>query len=281
MDTDRMSARFRSASLVLVIAVVTAMVLPVGSAVASTPIRESDPPVTYNGWRGVADATANGGTYRVSSTKKDKITWASPSTASITWVTLTGPDRGNANVTIDGVNKGNVDLFSSTQVSSSKTFPGLLSQVHSVVIKVLGTKNSASTGTNVVLDAFIVGPYTTQDSSPTVTYDTWKGAMSVNASMGAYRFATATAARMSIGFTGTQIDWITATGKTYGMAEVTIDGVLQGTVDLYRATQTWKASLTFGGLSAGPHTFEIHVLGQKNALATGTKVVVDGFLIHP
>ena len=150
-------------------------------------LKDNDPAVAYNGWFGVADAAANGGFYRMSNVKNDTATWKSPATTSITWVTRTGPDQGKASVTIDGTNKGTVDLYSAAPAASNKVYSGLANKAHTIVIKVLGTKNAASTATNVRLDAFIVGATTTQESDPKIQYDTWKSTTQALATDGTYR----------------------------------------------------------------------------------------------
>ena len=245
-----------------------------------TTLDQMDPAVAYNGWRGVVDGAANGGSYRMSNTKGDTLTWKSPVGTSVNVVARTGPTFGNANVNIDGVNKGPLDLYAAAPGGLSHAYLGLTNAAHTVVIKVLGTKNVASTGTDVSLDAFVVGAATAQESAPAVVYDTWKNAKSANADGGSYRLASLASARASVTFTGTRIDWITVKGKAYGKAGVTIDGVAKGTVDLYAAATAWKSLVSYSGLSAGTHTMVIQVLGLKNVAATGTKVVVDGFKVH-
>ena len=84
----------------------------------------TDPAIAYNGWFDVADAAANGGFYRMSNVKNDKATWKSPAATSITWVTRTGPDQGKASVTIDGTNKGTVDLYSASPASPQQGLRG-------------------------------------------------------------------------------------------------------------------------------------------------------------
>ena len=73
------------------------------------------------------------------------------------WITATGPFEGRATVTIDGVNKGTVDLYASSlhwQVLES--FGGLAYGSHTIVVTVQGTKDAVSKGTEVVVDAFPV-----------------------------------------------------------------------------------------------------------------------------
>jgi hypothetical protein len=62
-----------------------------------------------------------------------------------------------ARVTIDGVSKGTVDLYASTvSWQVVKAYSGLTSGSHIIVVTVLGTKNPASAGTLIVVDAFVV-----------------------------------------------------------------------------------------------------------------------------
>ena len=246
----------------------------------TTTLKDSDPAIAYNGWLGVADGAANGGFYRMSSVKNDKATWKSPATTSITWVTRTGPDQGKASVTIDGANKGTVDLYSAAPAASNKVYSGLSNAAHTIVIKVLRTKDTASSNFKVSLDAFVVGATTTQESDTAIQYDTWKSAAQTKATDGTYRSASANTAFVTLTFTGTSIDWTTTKGKAYGKATVTIDGVAKPTVDLYQVATVWKSTVSYTGLTSGPHTMVIQVLGAEEPSATGTKVVVDGFVVH-
>lgn len=196
---------------------------------------------------------------------------------SLTWLTRRGPGQGIASVTIDGVSKGNVDLYASTTGSLQRSFTGLAATRHKVVIKVTGTRNAASTGTAVSVDGFTVGTATTQESAKAVTYNTWVGASSASASGGQYRVSGSAQASADFRFTGTEVTWITATGPGWGRARVLIDGVDKGVVDLYASTVRWQTARTYGGLAAGAHTLTVIPLGTKNAAATSTKVAVDAF----
>ncbi len=60
-----------------------------------------------------------------------------------------------AEVWIDGQLKVTVDLYAPTQQwQVVKTYSGLSAGPHLLQIKVLGTKQAASTGTQIVVDAF-------------------------------------------------------------------------------------------------------------------------------
>jgi hypothetical protein len=243
-------------------------------------VKDNDPGVAYNGWAGVSDLAANGGTYRSSDVKSDLASWKSPVTNSITLVVHEGPSGGKASVTIDGNSKGTLDLYAASSTFTNVVY-SLPKKTHTIVLKVLHTKSAASAGYAVGLDAFIVGTTTTQDSEREITYDTWDGATQALATNGTYRWAADAKALVTVSFTGTAIDWVTAKGKGYGKASVKIDGVSQGTVDLYKSTTVWQSLISYSGLGAGPHTLTVQPLALKNPAATGKVVVVDGFIVHP
>ena len=250
---------------------------------ASSPavtLPDAHPAVAYGGWRGVVDLAASDGAYRVSSVKNEKATWTSPSATSITWIARTGPDRGIAGVTIDGTSKGVVDLYATSPGTASTVFSGLRSARHTVVIKVLGTKRAASKGTSVTLDAFVAGGLTTEEHHAGVRFGAWASTAQAAATDGTYRSTPTKNATVTVTFSGTAIDWLTALGRAYGRASVTIDGVSKGTVDLYASATTWRYVVPYAGLPAGAHTMVIRALGTKNPAASGTRIVVDGFVVH-
>lgn len=244
-------------------------------------LSDADPSVAYGGWRGAVDGAARGGAYRVSSVKNEKATWSSPVATSITWIARTGPDRGIAAVTIDGTNKGTVDLYAPSPGSVSTVYPGLSSRRHTVAIRALGTKRAASTGTSVTLDAFVAGGAITEEHDGGIRYGPWSSTAQGAATDGTYRSSPTKNATATVTFSGTAIEWITAKWRGFGRASVTIDGVPRGTVDLYSPTPISGAAVLYAGLAAGPHTLVIKVLGTKNASANGTSIVVDGFVVHP
>ncbi len=163
-------------------AVLNDQTLMEGWGVTSATFQDS-PSVSYDGWNGIVDSAANGGTYRASLVKGATASFKFHGTG-ITWIAHEGPKQGIASVTIDGVKKGNLDLYATSQQSYTKAYSGLTSKSHTIVITVTGTKNAAASGTSVAVDAFVVGGIATQNSSPSVTYDSWTGATSTSASGG-------------------------------------------------------------------------------------------------
>lgn len=236
-----------------------------------------DASVQYDGWRGVIDASANGSAFRVSNTKNDAVTLKFKG-KSVKWISLRGPNQGKAQVEIDGIDKGTFDLYSATrQYRFSKKFKKLKAGKHTLTIKVLGTKNTNSSDTNVVVDAFVVGKTTTQDDSNAVAYNKWDGKKKADASGGGYRASAKKNAKARFTFTSTRVDWITAKGPAYGKAKVLIDGIDQGDFDLYSATQQWQVAIPFTSLSDGQHMIEVRPLGIRNKKSTGSSIIIDAF----
>ena len=78
---------------------------------------------------------------------------------------------------------------------------------------------------------------------------------------------------------GTSVALVSTTGPDRGVAQLTLDGTVVGTVDLFSPTVqpaqiVWRAD----NLGAVGHTLRVTVLRQTNPSATGSKVDVDAYL---
>jgi hypothetical protein len=127
----------------------------VGSAIA--PVQDSSPSVTYDGWTGTTLPSASGGTYRSTAAAGAMSTLAFTGTG-VDWVTSRGPSNGRASVSVDGGPATLVDLYRSSASWRvvGRSVSGLAPGGHTIVVRVLGTKNSAATGARVPVDAFVV-----------------------------------------------------------------------------------------------------------------------------
>ena len=74
----------------------------------------------------------------------------------IAWIGTWSPNRGRAEVILDGVSQGVIDSYSAElstrRILFSKTVPA---GSHTLVIRVLGARDSRSSGTYVDMDAFV------------------------------------------------------------------------------------------------------------------------------
>lgn len=86
-----------------------------------------------------------------------------------------------------------------------------------------------------------------------------------NASGGSTAELTFNGAWVSLGFIADRFS---------GYAEIFMDGASYGIIDLYRNLET-PTAFHFGGLSAGPHTLVIEVVGSGNPFASNTRVQLD------
>lgn len=263
------------------LSVSVASATPTGATVAvafgAPPARKyEETAAALGGWTAHRDRL---GSYRASTVAGDAATFAF-SGRSITWHTRKGPAQGHAQVLIDGVNKGTVDLYAAAGQPASVSFARLARRPHTIVVKALGTKSAAASAANVAVDSFTVGRTTTQENSTRIRYDMWRGVGASGASGRSYRSSAVAGQTASLSFTGTRVDWVATTGPGWGKAEVYVDGVDKGTVDLYAAVRHFQTVKPFSGLAAGHHTITVKVLGTKNPAAAATTVNVDAFVVH-
>jgi len=114
-------------------------------------------PRTTATWSRVASASASGRYYAVSAVPGSTAAFTFRGT-SVSWLTARGPAMGKAKVYVDGVLKLTVDGYAKKAGwNVRKSLTGLTDKVHTVTVKVTGTKRRASTGTTVVVDRWLVG----------------------------------------------------------------------------------------------------------------------------
>jgi hypothetical protein len=79
-------------------------------------------------------------------------------------------------------------------------------------------------------------------------------------------------------FTGTGVRWIGFRDAWSGIAQVYLDGVLQGTIDTYSAGQQAQAVVySLSGLGNVSHNLTIVAAGTHNANSGGAWIWVDAF----
>jgi uncharacterized protein len=121
---------------------------------------------------------------------------------------------------------------------------------------------------------------TVENEDTAIQYDGWRGITDPNANGGTYRVSKVAGDTAKFTFKGKAITWITLKGSDQGQAQVFIDNVSKGTLDLYSPTVQYNVQFTGSGLSNKSHTVTIKVLGTKNGNSCDTNVVVDGFIVN-
>jgi cell wall-associated NlpC family hydrolase/putative cell wall-binding protein len=257
------------------------------SGPAAVRYQDTDPRVTYTGpWEGTTTTSASAGSFRYI----DK----SGGSASLTfngtylaWIAKKSNQYGIAKVTVDGKDKGTVDLYSATTSYAQSVWnTGALDDgTHTVTISWTGDKNASSQDANIGVDAFdVVGTVVTPDGltrydqtgSPDFVYaGTWGTYSTTSASGGSYKRANTGSASVTITFSGTYLNWIATAGTTTGKAYVSVDGGTAQSVDLSRSAVQYQQSVWSTGLLAdGEHTVKIW---RDTTSASGKYITVDAF----
>jgi hypothetical protein len=121
-----------------------------------------------------------------------------------------------------------------------------------------------------------------QENAASVSYTgAWTRVSLSGASGGSVSHAAAAGRIARLAFSGTSVAYVSTRAPGRGIAEVWLDGQKVETIDLYAAS-VQKARVTWAAtVAAGTHTLEIRVTGTKRPAASGTRVDVDAFLVHP
>jgi hypothetical protein len=113
--------------------------------------------VTYTGtWPLQSLSTASGGYLKYASASGARSRFAF-SGRGVAWIAPKGPNRGKAEVWVDGAKAATIDLYSPTSTARQMVYTKSWSSSasHTLEVRVLGTKNASSTGKRVDVDAFV------------------------------------------------------------------------------------------------------------------------------
>jgi SpoIID/LytB domain protein len=269
-------------------------VLTVPEDATSATFEQNDARINYVGaWTTGTGSVHSGGSYVYSKAAGATITFKFKGTT-VAWIGPKAPSYGRAEVFIDGVSRGVISQYAPT-ASYQQTIwqaSGLADGEHTMVIRVTGTKDAASTGTIVVADAFRISmampPLTLPDLGNAARFEesegrlgysgNWVSATGASHSGGGYRYSSVAGATVMATFQGTSFAWVGPKSASYGQAEIWLDGKKQPTVSQYSAaTQLQQTVWSVSGLPAGEHTVVIRVAGTCEAASSGNIIVIDAF----
>ncbi len=128
-----------------------------GASFALRAHQENNSNITYSGtWKRQAQSSAYGGYVKYSTASGSKARFRFTG-RKVAFVTRKGPNRGRAQIYIDGTRVKTIDLYSSStkvrQVVFTKSWGS--SGTHTLEVRATGTKNSSSSGKRVDIDAFL------------------------------------------------------------------------------------------------------------------------------
>ncbi|ADL51935.1 cohesin domain-containing protein [Clostridium cellulovorans] len=194
---------------------------------------------------------------------------------------LMASNRGVAKVYIDDVAYDVDEYNASTQSKIVFTKDGLATGKHTAKIVVSGTKNPASSGYYISIDAIeilsapvnlIAGKY--ENTDPKLTYTgSWS-----KTSDGTQSYSNVTNSVLAFTFEGVGLNIYALKASNRGIAKVYIDDVAYD-VDEYNASPQSKVVFTKAGLSVGKHTAKIVVSGTKNVDSSGYYISIDAIEI--
>jgi hypothetical protein len=219
-------------------------------------------------WRPVADASFAAGAGFYSNSAGTSVTVSFTGT-SLAWLGEKSWTGGIAKVTLDGAQTFSVDLYSPSPLYQQSLWDTgqLTAGAHTLKIEWTGTSNSSSYGTYVNVDGFLVTGTLAQayvwhrfeESDARLLYwGTWTQASDSEASGGSDRKAAAGQGKLTVTFTGEQLDWIATTGPGFAFADVSVDNGPAELVSLF-GTETFSQQKVWstGRLPAGTHTVQI------------------------
>ncbi|TFB73341.1 hypothetical protein E3O06_08965 [Cryobacterium glaciale] len=171
----RKSARRATIAIAAVTAVTLAILAPMiapipgaaSAASARTVIDSSSSKISYTGaWRSTRHAADRGGSVRFqSSAGSASMSFAG---SSVAFITRTTKSSGKSTVSIDGKVVATVNGYSATTVHKKTAFSttSLSSGTHTIKITRTGKRDARSSGTNSIIDAFVVNAATGTTPAP-------------------------------------------------------------------------------------------------------------------
>lgn len=278
-----------------------AVLITAGSAVPAhatgvvTTVEETSPTVQFTGdWHSSKSPSDSGGSIAfLYSTGSVSMQFTG---TSIALMIRTTPSSGISEVVIDQRAVATVDQYSAAVTYRQLAFESaaLTPGTHSISVRRTGSRNPASSGTNVVLDAFIVGDSTKspvtlpvvgtgvhEDTAPAISFSgVWRDLASGSDSGGGSRYLNAEGSA-SLAFTGKAVAWVSRLSASAGIADVYLDDVKVATVDRYSATDVYqKTVFERRDLTDAPHVIRVVWTGRANARSGGTNLLVDNFSVR-
>lgn len=102
------------------------------------------------------------------------------------------------------------------------------------------------------------------DVNPRIVYNgAWTHGRFPEASNGTVTYTGIPGANFRFPFTGTEMTYVYTKAFNRGAAEIILDGVSQGKVDLYSPSIVWQSATRFHCDGPGPHLFEVRNAGRS------------------
>lgn len=198
-------------------------------------------------------------------------------------------NRGMVEVFLDGESQGIFDLYSQDTRRQERIFTasGLSDTEHTIKIVVTGNKNPLATDSFVDVDGFEfksefnnLQTVSVDNADSKISYvgGSWNHDPIGGAYNGTFSYSKDAGAYAEYTFTGAGVTLISSKESNRGIAEIFVDGVSQGTVDLYSPDIKRQQNVfEISDLPVGEHTIRVVVTGNKNSSASDCYVDIDAF----
>lgn len=234
-------------------------------------------------WTTATNAIASGGSYL----RNGETAWFAFTDDSITLQTIADGNGETIKISIDGVFKGYYNLDSFDVVTRTFSFENLGIGPHILEVRAYRSEPT--------IDAFFVPAISPEipptigdfhryeENDPTILYNgfpytstktSWNISAEWITSRGYIASSQTTADNATLTFTGTTVAVGFMTSNDSGQAELFIDGISQGVLDLYSRSDDVK-SFYYRGLNAGTHTLTLNVLGSKHPNSSNELINLD------
>lgn len=235
-------------------------------------------------WTNVAAGGAYGGRTLRSSSTTSQMCYAVYA-QKIAWIGRKGSDAGIATVYLDGEEIEDVDCYAADYAHQQTLWESDLLElgIHWIRIVPKGTKNPSSSNTLIYVDAFDCwNPMVDYESEVSLNHtvfgysDSWTETVREDYFMGRMLNTATTDAVADYRFFGDGVALYGRKSADYGIAEILLDGVSQGNVDMYASPAEYQTLLWASGpLTQEQHDVRIRCTGTRNPLSSANWVGID------
>ena len=199
---------------------------------------------------------------------------------------------GKTEVRIDGSLVDTIDGYLYGPISNPNfnwqkiaVYSGLSTGNHTITVTATSQKNASATDNYTTIDAFIVGQIYNDSASGFTYYAGWSTSVGYPVFWGGDQHYTDTPGYyVSRNFTGSSATVIFTYAPNAGIAQVTVDGVVVGTIDQYGPNVNstdptyFRISRTYSGFSSGTHQLKVTCTGNYNPLSTYLGINIDAVI---
>ncbi len=235
-------------------------------------------PKSTGPWYTFSTASASGGSYARTSTSTAYVIIPFDGTL-LNVIATKGTTLGKADFSVDGGPVTTVDLAAAATAYQQQVFTTGTLPAGYHFVKIARNSTNA-TGKYISLDRVevagtLVAATKNEQTASQLVYvpNPWATFSTASASGGNYARSSVTNSQVTITFNGMRFDWIATKGTTVGKADVYLDSVFKGTVNLALTSTAYQQNAwSTGFIAPGVHTV---VIKRNSTNATGKYIDID------